>query len=225
MLLTGIFFFKQDKKPYFFVLISSALLIFIGLRVYALNPWHYMFLFLFFICAMWIYLQQNKIETIWQKNYYILFFILSFLWIFFFEFPWHWNGFYKPTTKYLKENFERYRGAKVFVYPVDASIIGIVPMLKNYEIEFFSPLGTSYNSCETYINQWDPVRIDFSKIKQELLSEPQKISNSYIFVSTAEKWKRDLQDFLLYYKYNSAGVKINLYHQTDDVTIYKILIE
>ncbi len=224
LLLIGPLFFKNDKKPYILAVLSSLILLFIGYKVYVLDIWHYMFLFLFFVCTLWIYINENAIKTLWQKVYYAMFMVLSFMWIFYFKFPWHWNGFYKPTTAYLQANMEKYKGSKIFLFPTDASVIGIVPMLKNEDIEFYSSLGYSYKQCAAYVNQWNPQRVDFKSIKRELLSEPQRINNSYLFVSTAESWKNDLPYFMSLYEQNNGGIKIDLYDKTNDVTIYKISV-
>ncbi|MBR3502140.1 MAG: hypothetical protein IKO06_04465, partial [Alphaproteobacteria bacterium] len=223
LLLIGSFwFFREDKKPCYFLLISTALLILVALTVYTLHIWHYLLLFVFFVSAMWIYLQENKIKTLYQKIYYGLFILLSFCCIFFARYPWIWNGFHMSTAKYLKVHQEEYKGAKIFLYPVDSSIIGIVPLFKDSDIDFYGPRGTSYNSCETYVHQWDPERIDFSAIRQVWLNNLKQLNKSFIFVSTAEPWKNDLQDFLTAYQKDNGGIKIYEYAGTNDVRIFKI---
>ena len=220
MLLLGFVFFQKDKKPWFFVLLASGLILLLGYTFFSLAPWHYMFLYLFFVCAMWLYLQEYKLTTVWQKVYYALFFLLSFLTIFYFKFPWHWNGFYIPTYEYVKENMEQYRGSKIFLFPTDSSVIGIVPMLKDYDIEFFGPHGTSYSSYKTYVHQWDAKRIDFDAIKKELQREPEK--EAFIFIPLVERWKRDLDYFYKYYNKYNAGVKASYLRHTKDVVIFKL---
>ena len=126
------------------------------------------------------------------------------------------------TAKYLKVHQEEYKGAKIFLYPVDSSIIGIVPLFKDSDIDFYGPRGTSYNSCETYVHQWDPERIDFSAIRQVWLNNLKQLNKSFIFVSTAEPGKNDLQDFLAAYQKDNGGIKIYEYAGTNDVRIFKI---
>ena len=220
LLLLGFVFFQKDKKPCFFVLLTTGALLLLGYTFYSFEPWHYTFIYLFFVCAMWIYLQEYKLTGVWQKTYYALFFVLSFLTIFYFKFPWHWGGFYVPTSEYIKENMEQYRGAKIFLFPTDAGITGIVPMLKDYDIEFYGSHGTSYNSCETYIHQWDAQRVDFDAIKKELQKEPEK--EAFLFIPTVESWKRDPMHFFRLYDQYNAGIKVSYFWHTDDVMIFKL---
>jgi len=202
------------------VLLTTGALLLLGYTFYSFEPWHYTFIYLFFVCAMWIYLQEYKLTGVWQKTYYALFFVLSFLTIFYFKFPWHWGGFYVPTSEYIKENMEQYRGAKIFLFPTDAGITGIVPMLKDYDIEFYGSHGTSYNSCETYIHQWDAQRVDFDAIKKELQKEPEK--EAFLFIPTVESWKRDPMHFFRLYDQYNAGIKVSYFWHTDDVMIFKL---
>ncbi|MBR3502293.1 MAG: hypothetical protein IKO06_05235, partial [Alphaproteobacteria bacterium] len=200
MLLTGFTFFKKSKKPYFFLMATSFLIIFIALAVYMLAPWHYLHLFIFFVVAMWLYLQQNKPESLVQKIYYGIFFLLSFLWIFYFKIPWAWDGFYPPTVEYLQENMDEYKGAKIFMYPADPSNIGAVAVLRDADIEFYSSHGYSYKSYKSYLYQWNVVRIDFINIKKEILADPQKEDKAYLFVSTIEKHRDNLQSVVKLYR-------------------------
>ena len=222
MLLAGIGFFKENKLPYLFVILNIGTMFYIAFNVYGLTLWHYMFMFIFFVCSVWMYLSEYKISTKFQKIYYAFFIILSFNTIFFYEFPWQWNGFHMPTTYYLQENIEKYNNTRIFLYPTDSSIIGIVPMMRQKNIEFYDAKGYSYKKADVYIKQWEPKRIDFKGMKNVILSSETKKKN-FLFVAVAEDFKKIDYDTFIYLASKQNELCFIPYETRKDVIIYEIV--
>ena len=180
-----------------------------------------MFLFLFLISSMWIYSDKNEISTKFQKVYYFMFGVMCFCLIFFFEIPWTWNGFHMPTTNYIKDNIKIYDNSRIFLYPTDSSVIGIVPMLKKYNIDFYDSRGNSYKSAQSYIELWDLPRLDFLRIQDAIIRNGYK--DNYMFVANVESFKHNHEEFLDMLKYNNSNLIFIPYKSLKDVVIYKII--
>ena len=184
-----------------------------------------MFFFIFLVCAIWMYMQNNNLTKTIQKIYYIIFGILCFFSIFFFKPNWQWNGFHIPTTNYILEHKDYYENSRIFMFPPDSSVIGIIPMLKDYNISFYDSKGNSYKFAQAYIDLWNPKRIDFDGIKKEVLNNSDKFCDkNYIFIPIVEQWKDNKNIFILEEKENKNGLKFIPFEQTTDVIIYKIIL-
>lgn len=221
LLLTGFKFFKETKLLYVVLMCFTGTIIFISFNIYTLAIWHYLFFYIILISTIWIYIDNYEIKSVFQKLYYYLFGILCFLLIFYFKYPWHWNGFHIPTTQYIENNYSEYINSNIFMYPTDSSVIGIIQMLrKNNNIDFYSSNGYSYKTADAYIHQWDKKRINYTNIKEVITKNPGK--KNFLIVPIVEQWKLNNEDFINSLKENNTNIKFIPYNTTNDVIIYKI---
>ncbi len=219
----GFKFFIDDKKPYLLWIFTTGIIVYIGYNVYVLACWHYMFLFLYFVCAMWVYLSENSLKTVFQKIYYFSFGILCFATIFFYQYPWQWNGYYIPTAQYLKDNYSEYQNARIFLFPPDSSMNGLVPLFKNYNIDFYDSKGNSYKSANMYINQWLPDKIDIYELKKMILSDKNRKNFMIVPVVPEEEWKQINEIFNSILE-ESQELKFIEYKKLENSVIYELSV-
>ena len=201
-------FFEKDKKPFWILTISTYILFLIFCGVYRCAYWHFMFLFINIILALWIYLKENPITNNFQIRYLIIFCLMFISMI---SYPGRYNaeGFHNGITTYLKTHNE-YQNHKIFLFPTDSSVIGIVPTFRKFGYEFFDCYGNSYKSLQLYKQQWSSgPDVDFDKI-YELLHPREK---AYVFVSISlphiDKHKL-FENKVFLYNYKTKGKKLKI---------------
>jgi hypothetical protein len=124
--------------------------------------------------------------------------------------------------EYLKENKQTYVNHKIFLYPTDSSVIGIVPSLRDDNFKFYNCLGESYNSVDLYKHQWNKPVVNFDKISKKLKSG----EKAYIFVSIAfphEKTNNKFKKCVTIYKYKNNELKIKLLQRKTNVYIWEVV--
>ena len=160
-------FFEKNKLPFIYLLLSNLILMIMFFEVYRSTVWHFVFLFITLIIALWMYLAEYSISDKFQKSYMNIF-CLMFVFLTFFPGDYVSSGPHIPFLKYIQNNIETFDGKKMFFFPTEARVVGIVPELSKTNISFYDCYGNSLKSKDFYIHQWDKPEIDFEKISNLL---------------------------------------------------------
>ena len=213
-------FFEKNKLPFIFLSLSTYICLFLFLNIYRSSFWHFMFLFLALIISMWMYLSEYKINDNFQKRYYAVFTIL-FVLLTFYQYKGEVVGAQSAILDYLQNSGGIYKNHKIFMYPTDSSVIGIVPILQKENYLFYDCLGNSYKSVELYRHQWDTPKVDFDK----MLGMLKNGETAYVFVSVArphELMNENFSDYVTIYKHKNKNVNIKLLKREYNVFIWKL---
>ena len=175
-------FFEKEKRPFWFLALSTYMYMLLFCGIYRVAYWHLMFLFISIVIALWMYLSEHKISNSFQKRYLVVF---GLMFISLLSYPGRYDsgGFHSGITYYLQTHIKQYQNSKIFMFPTDSSSIGIVPEMRKYGYNFYDCYGNSYSSKEAYINQWKKEPdVDFEAISK-LLKKGEK---AYAFVSISQ---------------------------------------
>lgn len=216
-------FFEKNKRPLLFLALSTYMHMLIFCGIYRSAYWHFMFLFVNIITALWLYLSEHKISNSFQKRYLAIFCLMF---ISMLSYPGRYDaaGFHSGITYYLQTHIQEYKNNKIFLFPTDSSSIGIVPEMRKYGYKFYDCYGNPYGSKNLYINQWRGPDVDFDAITK-LLKKGEK---AYVFVSISSPHfdKKDLfnSKILIYkYKHKKPDLKITPMRHIYNVYIWEII--
>ena len=213
-------FFEKDKLPFAFLSITYFLLLITYFCTYNIKVWHFSFLFIILIIAIWIYLAENEITKNFQKTYINLFCIMFALLIFY---PQNYiiKVKYIELSEYMKEN-QVFANKKIYFYPTDLSFIGITHYLKNNGNTFYDCLGNSNKSIEYYKHQWDNPTVDFQKISSTLdKGEAAFIFTDYTRLNHNYLW--DIEGSYMIYQKEHDDLDVKLMDSGNiDLYIWKI---
>ena len=215
LLISGVKFFKNDLKPFFFIFLTHSILIYIFAEVYAAECWHFCFLFIYLIMAVWIYLSENKLKTNFQIVYVSLFTIFCFMLTIFPSDYTKFVGRSNDLKNYMINNIDTFSNAKIFFYPSFSFAKEIIPYLSKYNLKFYDSYGNSINSFDAFKIQYRDDGIDFKHIKSML-------SNNETAYIITDIWSNDKFLKLTRNKGNFSILFINLYKSIWPANIYII---
>ena len=201
-------FFEKNKHPFWVLALSSYLYMILFCGIYRAAYWHFIFLFVNIIIALWIYLSEYNITQNFQKTYLnlfcIIFIILTLSSI---NYEFFYGQHIKLALDIQTNNIMRNK--KIFFFPTDSSFIGITHDIKNMGIKYYDCLGDPLNSKEFYIHQWDNPEIDFEKIS--LLLKKNEIA--YAFVESTRPY------YNYYRKFNFSKHNYTKHHSDLEIKL------
>ena len=144
--------------------------------------------------------------------------------IFFFKPGWQWNGRYITAYFYIKNHMPEYQHAQIYMYPTDSTVIGIIPLLRKYNFDFYDSHGNSYSSQNAYIEQWNDTEIYFDNIEKQIDKLSKNFPNKkyFLFISTATPHQSKIEDFWKLYKNSKTKLNFKKHAETLYLTIYEI---
>ena len=161
-------FFKNDFKPFFFLFLTHAILIYIFLQVYAGECWHFCFIFIYFILSVWIYLSEHKLKTNFQIIYSLLFTVFCLLLIMYPSDYKMFHGTSNDLKEHIIQNIDDYSHAKIFFYPCFSYTKEIIPYLEKYKLDFYDSHGNSIRDIDAFSVQYKDMEINFPAIENLL---------------------------------------------------------
>lgn len=212
-------FFEKNKLPFTFMLSSNILYLILFSYFYEGEFWHFIYLFIVIIIAIWIYLSEYKITQSFQKTYMYLFYTMFFILTFCFGTYCH-EGRYIPLVKYIQTNGTMFENKKIFFYPADMHLNGIVPVIKDKNISYYDCHGNSIKSVEFYKHLWDNPTVDFDKISSIL----KKGETAYVIIDENNDNNKYMTETILYTRtHKNSDLKIEYYKNAGDYAyIWKI---
>lgn len=213
-------FFEKTKLPFIFLTLSTYFYILLFLGIYRSSFWHFMFLFVAIIISLWIYLAEHDVTNDFQKRYLVVF-TFMFVFLTFYHYRGEIVGAHMTFLEDIQRHSNIYKEHKIFMFPTDSSVIGIVPVLRKSNYKFYNCLGNSYKSVQLYKHQWDEPKVDFDNMLK-LLKEDE---SAYVFVSVAPPHDEANDAFNRYvtlYKYKNKKSDIKLLKRKYNVYIWKI---
>jgi hypothetical protein len=120
--------------------------------VYSGDVWHYSFLYIALILAVWIYMSEHKIDFLAGKIYLAGFALFCFLLaIAPSYFP---EGSYTNYKEYLVENIDQFKDKKIFLVPMAKEMSAIFPYIREYNLQFYDKYGNDAKSLNAYKDMW-----------------------------------------------------------------------
>ena len=215
LLISSCIAFRKDIKIPVFLFITQFSLLIIFSKIYSAEIWHFAFIFIYLILAVWIYFSEHKPETNFQKCYKIIFLLFVLSLAFYKTNYITYNSDCIDFRNYVIENIQEYQNAKIFVYPDFNYVNTIYPYLTKYNIKIYNSHADAFGSFDFFAHQWDDEDIDFIAIKKVLAED----EFGYILVR-----KRFNDKLLENIKQNAkeAGLKAIPYYCVLPVYIYKV---
>ena len=172
----------KDKKVFYSLLITNIFILAFFQFVYMGDSWHYLFIYIYLICACWIATDENKITELNKKIIAVMLTIISFCYIFYLRFePRVFRSYSKDIANFVIEhktsNIISFSDLFIFILPyIDKHHIVMQRYGKNYDVKDFDTLYNLYNKnvenygifkgCQIYEDlKKDKLFFKFSKVK------------------------------------------------------------
>ena len=213
LLISSVNFFKKNISIAIFLLFCNAFLVTIFLKIYYGEAWHYVFLFVYLIIAVWLYCSEYELTSVFQKLYKNLFMIFCFLLMFFpsqLIFP-H-GGLYSNFKDYIIKNQQVFQGKKIFFSSVYLADKEILPYIEKYKFDIYDSFGNSLRSYDTYYARWhyNVARYDFNKIHEIIKND------DYAFIILVDNYVMQKVR-----QGDTGGLKLEVYDSVYPAMIFK----
>jgi hypothetical protein len=121
---------------------------------------------------------------------------------------------------YIERNMDKYKNSRIFLYPTDSAFIGIVPVLRKYNFDFYDCHGFSYKDFNLYINQWENNKVYFEQM-EKAVKETNK--DCYLFISLDNPHNMAEKNFKEYYEQSNSSLTFERQVYAPNIALYKII--